>query len=62
MDLEQAVWVFDTAYRVMRPDEKRAWDIIRKVLVDKQNTFCKHDNTSQVIVCLDCGEELSSST
>lgn len=35
MDLEQAVWVFDT---------------------------CEHDNTSQVIVRLDCGEELSSST
>jgi hypothetical protein len=55
MDIQQAVWVFDTAYQVMRPDEKRAWDAIRKELVEALKP--SHNKQSTPLqTCLVCGK------
>jgi len=46
MDIKEAVWVFDTAYQVMKPDEKRAWDVIRKKLAEAEKPSHNSDYTA----------------
>ena len=36
MDLDQAVWVFDTSCKGFAPDQRRAWNTIRAKLVEGQ--------------------------
>jgi len=49
MDLDQAVWVFDTS--CFAPDQRRAWNTIRAKLVEGQ----KPTTNKRYTQCPECG-------
>ena len=51
MDLDQAVWVFDTSCKGFAPDQRRAWNTIRAKLVEGQ----KPSTNMQIMPCPRCG-------